>query len=169
MSKTKGKVHNSHKFDKYDIRRLVKKETEAANIISVGITWVDGRCVLKPTKRQALGYYGICHYSRGIWAITPIDYEKPLGMTEIKVSPTEDYCEKAHMCLNLNCPMNKYNRSVFVAEFAGAGGFSLGIPHPYIGAWFNEGEWKDFWGRLILEPMGGTMKYDPEKDTRELD
>ncbi|MHA2403373.1 MAG: hypothetical protein ACXADH_10320 [Candidatus Kariarchaeaceae archaeon] len=151
------------KMDKYDISRLIKKKTEATSSISVGITWMDGRLFLKHSKIQSKGVYGICHFSRGVWAITPLDYHRPTGMTEIKASPTENYCSKAFVCLNLNCSLNQFNRAMFIAEFKDCGAFSLGLPSPFQGMWCNEGKWKDFWKNYMIEPEGGTLKYDEEK------
>lgn len=152
------------KFDKYDISRLIKDKTQAMNSINVGITWVDGRGFLKHKKRQSKGIYGICHFSKGVWAITPIDYDRPKGITSILVSPTEDYCSKAYSCLNTSCSLNRFNRAMFLADFKDCGAFSLGLPANFKGMWCNEGEWVDFFARLVIQdPAGGTIDYDPEK------
>jgi hypothetical protein len=168
----------SNPLDKYDIRNLTEKKTQSRNTISVGITWVDGRIVFFRSKsfdKQGKFFYGICHFSEKIWAITPFDYKEPTMINTILVSPTENYCERAYSCINLGCPMNKFNRSVFESDYSGCGDFAKDFPTVMNEKvmWFNEGKWGDnFWKRLIIKTRfdkdgngvsGGILKFDESK------
>lgn len=148
-------------MDKYERKEFIKKATKAENVISVGITWVDLRIVLKPTAKQSRAYVGICHFSAGIFSITPLDYLKPTMMTQIRVSPLEDYCEKAFSCLCFHCKLNKFNKGFLIDEFKDCGGYTLGLPHD-LGTkplWFNSGKWKDVWRKFMISPEGGVLKF----------
>ncbi|MFA5398091.1 MAG: hypothetical protein WC346_18910 [Methanogenium sp.] len=142
-----------------------KVSTPAVNLISVGITWIDGRVLFKQQKKWSKSWYGICNYSAGVWAITPLDYSYPLMTTTIQVSPTENYCEKAYSCLHFQCPMNKFNKNVYLTEFKDCGAFTLGLPLD-IGSkplWFNDGKYKTVWKSFIISPEGGRLEYSEEK------
>ena len=162
------------KLDKYDINKIREKKTSGgANLISVGVTWVDGRIMFKPNTKgfdkQGQAWYGICHFSQRIFLYTPRDYERPTMITTIMVSPTEDYCERAYSCLDFACQLNKFNKGVFSEEFKDCNELSLGLPRK-VGEgvlWFNSGEWTKFWGYLILHGDGGILRYD-EKKAKEI-
>ena len=135
--------------------------------VSCGITWVDGRCIFKRDKKWGKVFLGVCHYTDLVWAVTPSDYEKPLMITTIQVSPFENFCDKAHTCLYFACKYNRFNKTMYVDEFKDAGAFSLGLPQD-IGTkplWFNDGKWKSFWFNLIksMKPEGGIMAFNEDK------
>lgn len=157
------------KLDKYDISRIITKDNKKPNQISVGVTWVDGRILFKPNNKsfdkQGQAYYGICHFSQGIFLFTPRDYEKATMITTILVSPLEDFCDRAYTCLHFKCPHNRFNRGMFESEFKDCNALSLGLPEN-IGEeplWFNGDKWKNFWPKLILHGSGGNINYDKEK------
>jgi hypothetical protein len=157
------------KMDKHERKEFVKKATQAQNIISCGITHIEGRAILKKHKKQALSFLSVCHYSGGVFAITPLDYDYPTMVTQIRVAPVEDYCEKAHVCLCFHCRLNKFDKGLFIDEFKDCGGYSLGLPQN-LGRkplWFNDGKWLNFWRQLIIQPDGGVIRYD-EKKAKEL-
>ena len=150
------------------------KEKNVVKPISCSITWVDGRNIFveRDNKPFSKFYYGICNYSKGIWAITPLDYEKPtVGLTTIVVSEEQKYCDKAGICMNLSCDFNRFHIDEFLKEFKGMGAFSLSLPrdfgknkdkeHKY--NWFNYGKWKNFWGHFIIPNTGGVIKFDKER------
>lgn len=152
-------------MDKQELNKLVNKKTQAHNLISVGVTWVEGRALFKHTKKWSQFWYGICNFSGVIWAVTPLDYDRPTMITTIQVSPTENYCEKAYVCLNTKCSLNRFNIDMFVSEFKDCGAFSLSIPRNYadITPWFIDGPWLNFWKKLVISPEGGKIEFDEEK------
>lgn len=146
-------------------QEFIQKETTkpAVNLISVGITWVDGRCLFKLNTKWSRIWFGICNFSENIWAISPLDYPYPTMITTISVSPTERYCERAYTCLHFNCNLNKFNKNVFLTEFKDCGALTLGLPLD-LGSrplWFNEGKYS--WNKLVISPEGGRMDYSEEK------
>ena len=165
------------KMDKHEIIQLTDKKTQARNSISCGITWVDGRIVFFKSKafdKQGKWYYGICHFSELIWAITPLDYKNPTMINTIMVSPYDNYCERAYSCINLKCNLNKFNRSVFEKDYEGCGDFAKEFPMVFKEnqMWFNENKWEKFWGRLIIRTRmdkdgngvsGGVLDFNEEK------
>lgn len=152
-------------MDKKERKELVKKKTPAPNIISVGITWVDGRILFKKMTKWAIAWYGICHYSEGIFAITPADYQYPTMVTTILASPADNYCEKAGSCLHFKCILNRFHKGTFMKEFKGCGPFTLGLPHEFgvQELWFNSGKWKQVWKDMIIPIEGGILKFDESK------
>jgi len=145
---------------------------EQPDFISVGVTWVSGKIFIKPHKPQSQLYYGICHYSDGIWAITPEDYQKPLMITTIIVTPpnvqyAKPFCEKGHTCIHFDCILNRFDKDFFVNEFKGCGLFSLGLPKSLLEhktQWFNERDKiEKFWKRMALKPEGGILRFSKEK------
>lgn len=151
-------------MDKNNIDKLIKKKTKAANSISCGISWIDGRIIFKHAKKWSMFWYGICNFSRGVWAITPRDFDKPTMITTIMVSPTEDYCERSFVCLNTSCPLNRFDRDMYVAEFKDVGEFSLGMPANFGESvpWFNSPEWINLWARLVIPKEGGKLEFNEE-------
>lgn len=138
-------------------------------IISVGITWVDGRALFKPDTKWSKAYYGICHYSREVFLITPLDFIKPLMITTVGVADDGSYCEKSGECLNFTCKLNRFDLGAFESMFKDCKGFSLGLPlkiSDRTPLWFNSGKYKNFWGRLMISPNGGTIKYDSAKGSK---
>lgn len=141
--------------------RLIRPATE----ISVGITWVDGRVVFKSSSYWAKAFFGICHYSKSVWMITPVDYLQPTMMTTIMVSPEIQYCDHADTCLNFTCAFNKFEKAALINMFRDCGSFSLALPYE-LGKeplWFNEHPYKDFWSKFILHVSGGTIRADESK------
>lgn len=143
----------------YTIHPLLQKPS---GCIQVGITWIDGRILFKEHKKYAKIYYGICHYSKSIWAITPRDFEKPLGMLTINVEPTQMYCDRAYICLNFGCVLNRFDKMLFLNEFKDAGAFSLGLPNN-LGVsplWFNLPPYLTKWADFILKVTGGILAFN---------
>jgi len=133
--------------------------------ISCGVTWVDGRCIFKRDKKWGAFWYGICHYSVRIWAVTPLDYEKPTMITTIPVSPSQHYCEKAFVCLNFKCPFNQFDKQMFINEFSDCGAFSLSLPQTMDTTnhlWFNDAKYPTLWKQLVLRPEGGRVEFNEE-------
>ena len=141
---------------------------QATNIISTGITWVDGRLLFNHDTKWAKVWYGVCHFGDCVFAITPHDYIEPIMLTTISVSPTEDYCEKAYSCLNFKCPLNKFDKHVFESEFKDAGAFSLGLPIKIINKeeipWWCEEPKYSRWKMFKIIPEGGRLEYKVQKD-----
>ncbi len=157
-------------IDEREIQKNINRKASHVGIISVGCTWVDGRIVFKTDTKWAKAYYAICHYSKRVWLLTPLDWPRATMISTIYVSPTENYCEKSYMCLNFRCLLNRFDKTLFANEFD-AGGFSLGLPLN-LGSkplWFNEEKYIPFFEKLIISPEGGTLKYDEEKLKRYLD
>lgn len=140
--------------------------------ISVGVTWVSGKIFIKPDRSQSRAFYGVCHYSNGIWMITPEDYQKPLMITTIIVTPpnalyAKPFCEKGHCCIHFDCPINRFDKDLFVNEFKDTGLFSLALPKSILEKktqWFNTPERiEKFWKGLAIRPEGGILKFSKEK------
>ena len=145
---------------------IIKDKNSPPNVISVGCTWLDGRCVFKENVKWSQCWYGICHYNQGIFAISPLDFEIPTMITTIRASFVEKYCERAFSCLDKTCPLNQFDVDIFLKEFAGLGSFSLGLPKVMSdnnALWFSEGKWKEFWKRFIIPVSGGVLKFDENK------
>lgn len=145
------------------------KNIDHPNSISCGVTWVDSRILTDPNKRLSQKYFGICHYSEKVFAITPLDWQKATMITTIAVSPTENYCERSGMCLYFKCGLNTFNKDEFVSYFKDCGALSLGLPQD-LGTkdlWMNTGRWGQVWAKLLAyfntKPEGGTLKYDEHK------
>jgi len=153
---------------------VVKKDKDLTNLVSCGITWLDGRVIFKygNNKKYSQFYYGICHWTAGVFFFTPLDYIKPtIGMTTIKVDPIDKYCSLAHSCVNVDCKLNQFDLDVFVGQFEGMGGETLGLPKDFGKNpekadkynWFNRGKWKHMWRNFVLEVTGGTIGFDAKK------
>ena len=65
------------------------------NMISVGITYVCGRVIFKDGKKHAQAYYGICHFSKGVWCMVPYDWPKGRINFTIHVDQTTELLTKA--------------------------------------------------------------------------
>jgi len=148
-------------------KKKVVMEDRVLNSLSIGITWIDGRIIFKHGKKWGNAFYGVCHFSNKVWAITPLDWDKMTMVTTIKVSPTEDYCSRAFSCLAKTCILNRFDKFVYAAEFKDCGLFSLGLPNsfsdPNTTPWFAEGKYKDFWGKFVLQGSGGILRFDENK------
>jgi hypothetical protein len=134
--------------------------------LSVGITWVDGRAFFKPDTKWSKAYYGICHFSKEVFLMTPIDFIKPTLLNTIAISEDGSYCERADCCLNFTCRLNRFTVEGFQKIFKDCGAFSLGLPRNIrekTPLWFNVGKYKGFWEKLMIVPDGGALKYDPSK------
>jgi len=143
-----------------------KKSIILPDNISCSVTWCDGRCIFKEDTRFGQFYYGICSYSKRIWAITPLDYEKATMITTINVAPISKVCDRGKVCFDFKCPLNNFKKKAYVEEFAGMGEFTLGLPkniEKVDEIWFNAGEYKNFWKNFIIPYSGGVLKYSEEK------
>jgi len=153
-------------------KNVIKLNEEKTNILSIGITWLQGRVLFDPESKWSKAYYGICHFGNCIFAVTPIDHPKALTLTTIRVSPTEDYCERAYSCLNFKCPLNKFDKDVFAGEFKDMGTFTLGLPHKIIGKlenpWWCEEPYYSKWKDFKLSPEGGRLEHKDFKGNEEL-
>ena len=143
------------------------------NIISVGITWVDGRALFKDHERKwSKVWYGICHMSEGIWALMPLDWPKGKMIITLHVDIDANFCDYSDVCLNFECPVNKFTKEAYSKQF-GTGGFSLGLPQVLTlrskgkKLWFNDDKWVGVWGKFIIQGTGGEIKYD-EKRAKEV-
>ena len=147
--------------------KLLNKNGErVSNIVSCSVTWIDGRAIFKDDKKHSKAYYGICSFYQGVFALTPLDWEKVKMITTIKISPAENFCERAYSCLATNCPLNRFDRDVFAAAFSDCSIFSLGLPNSFNkenSPWFDEGKWKTFWSKFILPITGGRIEYDEQQ------
>lgn len=145
-----------------------EKKINVIDEVPIGVTWMDGRCIFKDhDSKWGKFWYGICHFSQSIWAVTPLDYIRPTQITTITVSSTQRYCEKASVCLNFNCQLNNFDRISFVSEFKDCGSFSLSLPknmNKDKPLWFSEGDWINYWKKFTLQPEGGMIKFDPDKN-----
>ncbi len=142
----------------------IEKKSRLIGIISVGVTWVDGRVVFKPTVKWSQVYYGVCHFSKRVAFLTPLDWQRATAISTIMVSIDSNYCEKSLVCLNFQCPLNRFDKKFFAKEFD-CGTFSLGLPQN-IGTkplWFTQGKYAEIFSNLILAPNGGVLQYSEEK------
>ena len=139
----------------------MEKLIRVAGEISVGVTWIDGAAIFLPEEKWSQAWYGICHYSKGIFAFAPIDYKKIIMLTSIGVSPEFNYCERSDTCVYFDCILNRFKRDAFVKMFKGAGAFTLGLPQD-IGRkplWFNEGFYIQSWWSFIIPKTGGVVMH----------
>lgn len=154
------------KIDKHERQRIVDKATSIpTNAFPFAVTWVDGRIIFEEHKKWSQAYFGICHCTGEVWALTPKDWEEATTITNIKVSPTDGWCERDGMCLNFTCPINKFDKDVFRSYFKDVGVFSLGMPQN-IGRktlWFNDGKYKKFFKGFMIQGDGGVLKFDENK------
>lgn len=149
-------------MDIYDRQRIINKYTKEVGLIPYGITFIDGRILFKSDKKYSKCWYGVCHYSREVFLITPLDYDIPTMLTQVLVSPTSGYCERAYSCLNFTCSLNKFDRGVFISQFQDCGAFSLGLPlnmSKDSPLWFNTGKYKSSWEKFIIPKDGGVLRY----------
>ena len=148
---------------------LEKRENKSIILpdnISCSVTWVDGRCIFKADRKFGQFYYGICSYSRKIWAITPLDYENATMITTINVAPISEVCDKGKVCFDFKCPLNRFKKKSYIEEFKDMGAFTLGLPQEIETmdeVWFNSGEYKNFWRNFVIPYSGGVLKYDENK------
>lgn len=145
--------------DSVDIERILSK-TKPADYISVSTTWVDGRTIFKTGKKWSNCWYGLCAYNKSVFAITPLDYDRPIMINTIILYPSEGYCERAYSCLDFRCFLNRFEKSIFVSEFKDCGTFTIGLPLNISTKtlWFNEGKFKEFWSTLIIPVSGGIIR-----------
>lgn len=140
----------------------------AINIISVGITFVDGRIFFKPGSKYSKVYYAICHYSEGCFALVPQDWPKGKMITTIRVDRTVGFCTHADICLDFSCELNKFNKQRY-ASLLGTGVYSLGLPNDLtlrsegVILWFNKDKWKELWPTLIIQGEGGYLEFNEEE------
>ena len=150
-------------MDKQSRQNLINKYTKEVGLIPYGITFIDGRILFKLDSKYSKFWYGICHYSSEVFLITPLDYQIPTMLTQILVSPSTGYCERACSCLNYTCILNKFDKNSYLAQFKDCGAFSLGLPlnmgkdKPL---WFNTGKYKTSWEKFIIPKDGGVLRYN---------
>jgi len=138
-----------------------KKTLSVTGSISCGITWVFGTILFKEGEKWSKMIFGICHYSKKVFAISPIDYLKVTMMTTIEVSPKLNYCDHAGICLYFDCPMNRFRKEKFYEMFKEHSGFSLGMPEDFgtKALWFNLPPYEDRWKLFTLGIEGGVIKH----------
>jgi len=139
-----------------------EEQIKGGEFLSVGITWIDGRAIFKHNKIHSQCWYGICHLSKSVCIITPSDFDIPKMITTIKVYPEVKMCERAFICLNFKCPLNRFDKFAFKNEFKDVGFFSLALPSD-IGTrplWFSEEKYMTFWEKFILGIDGGRISYN---------
>lgn len=148
---------------------IIKPKDLVPDTISSSVTWLDGRIIFRRhNKKWAKFFFGICSFSGSIFAVTPRDYERPLMITTIKVSPSQNFCERAYSCLNFTCRLNRFDKNIFINEFKDCGGFTLGLPKD-LGSkplWFSEGDYTFYWRAFIIPESGGILRYNPDKDNK---
>ena len=156
-------------MDKHERKNVIdEKLAVPTGALSIGITWIEGKVIFRDDKKWSKSYFGVCHYSKGVFIVTPVDWPKVTMLTTIQVEPTAKYCDRAHTCLNFKCKLNRFNKSIFIAEFKDMGEFTLGLPRN-LGKkplWFSAGKWEGFWGRLCMQPESGILKYNEDVDKR---
>jgi len=145
--------------------------------ISVGVTWVEGGLIMKDcNKPQAKLFYGVCHYSDGVFNVTPLDYKKPLAITTIIVTPpmatyAKPFCEKGHVCLHFSCPINRFDKDLYIREYKDCGAFSLGLPKSLlekVELWFNSPKMiHEVWSKKCMKPEGGVLYFNRAKFEKE--
>ena len=142
---------------------MENNKIEVAGTISVGITHVSGKLLFKNhNKKHARVFYSVCNFSQTVYAIFPEDYLDPTMVTTTRVSPVLGYCDRSAVCLDFKCDLNRFNKEEYIKQFSGMGGFTLGLPISFGEAslWFNEGKWRGIWGKFVISPEGGTLKYN---------
>ena len=147
----------------------INKEKQKRNQISAGVTWVDSKLIFKDYKKRM--WFGVCHYSLRVFNFFPYDFKKPtIGITTIIIEPEMDYCERAFECINFKCPLNRFDKGVFLDQFGEKSPFSLALPNDFgtKDLWFNEGKYMLFWGKLItyfnMQPEGGLLEYSEDEE-----
>lgn len=137
----------------------------------IGITWIDLRTIFRPDTKWSQFWLGICHLTGRVYMWSPLDFKKPTMITNLEVSPDENYCEAATECIYFDCPLNRFSKDVFLSKFNDIGSESLGLPLDF-GAkplWFNEEDSKywDFWTKVLqagqMFPEGGRLEFSEEK------
>jgi len=152
----------------HDRKRLVEqKSIIPPGSLYVGLTFIDGRILFKHHKKWAYAFYGICHYGKKIAILTPSDYFYPAMITSIHVHPASKFCSIEHLCLNFDCPMNKFDKDAYVGQFKDMGAFSLALPLG-LGSkplWFNDDrdKYAHMWEDMIL-PVAGGIKWFDDKE-----
>ena len=153
-------------MDKADEKYLIGKKTAEPNMATIGITWVDGRIMFKHSGKLSKFNYAICHYSLGIWAVTPLEFTKPTMLVSLNVAPADNYCEKAYSCLDTGCNLNRFNPGVFEAEWKEIDpefvrSVCAALPDKTL--WMNKDADREKWQHFALRPEGGTLKYSEEE------
>jgi hypothetical protein len=150
----------------------IKKKITVVGAISVGVTWVYGNVLFKPEEKWAKAIYGICHYSERIFLFTPKDYEKPIMIVTLEVSPMVSYCEKSKVCVYFDCPLNRFTKDEFFGMFKECGGFSLGMPKNFgnVPLWFNDPlyTYARKWKYFILDVTGGIIAHKDDLHHRSI-
>jgi hypothetical protein len=140
---------------------MKENKVSVAGAISVGITWVEGSIIFKPDEKFSKAWYGICHYSKAIFAFAPIDFRQVTMITTIEVSPKLMYCDRAGSCVYFACEMNRFRREAYFKMFEGLEAFSLGMPDDFgtKAVWFNEPPYLEKWQYFIIPVEGGTLAH----------
>ena len=141
------------------------KESQA----SIGITWIDSKIVFKDVPDEKRMWLGVCHMSFGIMSFSPYDYMKlTTAVTTVVVDPVADYCEYAHKCVNFKCPLNRFDKSLFLLQYDETSSFSMSLPNDFGKKvlWFNDGKYLSFWGKLVqyfgTQPEGGLLEFSQD-------
>jgi len=147
-------------------KKKIAMEDRVLNSLSIGITFITGKALFKDHTKWSNCYFGICHFSKCVCMITPLDWPKITLLTSIKVSPTEQFCERAYSCLDFTCILNRFDKHIYASEFSDCGIFSLGLPRNIskeTPLWFSESPWRDIWPKFLLGYEGGRIEIDEDQ------
>ena len=147
---------------------LNKKKYEKSQV-SVGITWIDSKLIFPEVSDEKRMWLGVCHYTYGVLSFSPYDYKKlATAVTTIVVDLVQDYCEYAHKCVNFKCPLNRFDKELFLMQYDETSNFSMALPNNFGKKvlWFNEGRYITFWRNIIIifktQPEGGLLEFSQE-------
>jgi len=143
---------------------MSEKRISVVGSVPYSTTWVDGAIIFKGDKKWSKAFFGICAYSRAIFACTPSDYQKPLMIATINVSHKLQVCDRASTCLHFKCALNRFQKSAFYDMFIDCAGFTLGMPLN-IGSeplWFNQEPYISKWEHFIIKVDGGILRHKGE-------
>lgn len=147
----------------------LKKERFKQSQASIGVTWIDTKLIFKDIPDNKRAWLGICHMAYGVMSFAPYDYKKlTTAVTTTIVDPLQDYCEYAHKCVNFDCPLNRFDKELFLAQYDEASNFSMALPNNFgtKALWFNDGKYATFWGKIVqyfnTQPEGGVLEFSQE-------
>ena len=135
--------------------------------LPVGITWIDSMILFGPESKRPRQWIGVCHFSDKVYMFSPYDYQRPLMVKTLNVDPVEKWCSVAHECIYFDCPMNRFNKNVFISKFKDMGSETLGLPRNFgtVPVWYNDKKDKFhlLWGKLLYlfkcKPAGGELTF----------
>ena len=134
--------------------------------VSVGVTWIDSKLIFKDIEDKKRTWLGVCHLSFNVMSFAPYDYKKiTTAVTTTVVDPVQNYCEKAYSCVAFHCPLNRFDRRLFLAQYNETSNFSMALPVDFgtKPLWFNENRYPTLWRNLIIlfntQPEGGLLEF----------